>query len=70
MDAFYDFIRDHKDQIGTSDAHGQYTQNSLLVLEDFRMWLYVMYNRVSNHANLKIRKFVTKATLKRPFITE
>ena len=58
MDFFYDFIRDKKELIGLSDEQGQFLSNTLHKLEDFRLWLYVMYKRVSSHANLKIRKFV------------
>jgi hypothetical protein len=56
VDAFYDHLR-------TSDT------NDLYVQEDFKAWLLVIYNRVASHCNLKIRKFVQKVTLKRPFIT-
>jgi len=70
IDLFYDFIKTNSAIIGQSDAEGNFKDNQLLVLEDFRMWLFVLYNRVTGHPNLKIRRFVQKVTLKRPFITE
>jgi hypothetical protein len=70
IDLFYDFIKTSGALMGPSDADGNFPANQLLVLEDFRAWLFVLYNRVSSHSNLKIRRFVQKTTLKRPFITE
>jgi len=45
-------------------------QDAFHPLEDMRMWLLVLYHRVSSHANLKIRRFVQKETLKREYITQ
>jgi hypothetical protein len=33
------------------------------------MWLLVIYHRVAAHNNIKVRRFVQKATLKRDYIT-
>lgn len=42
---------------------------SLHPLIDFREWLFVIYKRVQVHSNLKVRRFVIKATLKRKYVT-
>lgn len=70
VDVFFDFIKTNKDLIGLSDASGNFPKNQLHMLEDFRAWLNVLYGRVQSHSNLKTRKYVQKATLKRPFVTE
>jgi hypothetical protein len=36
---------------------------------DFKEWLMVLYKRVQNHMNLKLRKYVQKSTLKRKYMT-
>ena len=60
-DLYYDFIKKHA-QLYDSGQH-------IDPLEDFRMWLLVIYARVGSHSNLNVRKHVQKVTLKRPFLT-
>lgn len=62
VDVFYQFLRTH-------DVNYRDPAEALGPLEDFRMWLLVLYQRLSVHQNMKIRKFVQKETLKREFIT-
>lgn len=57
----YDFILKNKD-VYDSDTY-------VNPLEDFRQWLLVIYERCNSHPNLKIRRYVLKETLKRPFVT-
>ena len=61
VSVFYDFIRKHKDVYDT--------QQALNPLEDFRSWLLVIYDRLCSHTNHKIIRYVTKETLRRPFVT-
>ena len=61
IDLYYDFIKKYS-QLYDS---GQYINP----LEDFRMWLLVIYARVSSHSNLNVRKHVQKETLKKTFVT-
>ena len=63
IDVFYDFIQAYGDKMIGIDKNGNAIVNQLVQLEDFRTWLFVLYNRVSFHTNLKIRRFVQKATL-------
>ena len=62
VDALYDFIRKYKHIYDDP-------QQKINPLEDFRMWLLVIYDRVNSQSNLKIRRHVTKESLKRPFVT-
>ena len=63
IDVFYDFIQAYGAKMIGIDKNGNAIVNQLVQLEDFRTWLFVLYNRVSSHTNLKIRRFVQKATL-------
>ncbi|CDW83820.1 rrna methylase family [Stylonychia lemnae] len=38
-------------------------------LLDFREWILVVYRRIQTHPNLKVRRCIIKATLKRPYVT-
>lgn len=58
---FYDFIQKHE-QIYDS-------KSPLHPLEDFKSWLLVIYERINSSTNMKIRRYVTKETLKRQFVT-
>lgn len=58
IDIFYDFIKDKGEKMANVDFNGNVIPSQLLVLEDFKTWLIVIYSRVSSHSNLKIRRFV------------
>lgn len=38
-------------------------------LLDFREWLLVIFRRIQTHSNLKVRRFIIKSTLRRPYVT-
>lgn len=58
---FYEFMQKHS----AAYAAGQ----PMPPLQDMRMWLLVLYHRVASHNNIKIRKYIQKATLKRKYVT-
>ena len=51
VELFYDYIR-------RNDAKYASNEKAFHPLEDMKMWLLVLYHRVSSHANLKIRRFI------------
>ena len=63
VDTLYDFILKYK------EAYAPGSAVQIHPLEDFRGWLLVIYDRINSHQNMKIRRHVTKETLKRPFVT-
>jgi hypothetical protein len=38
-------------------------------LEDFRIWLTVLFKRAGSHMNIKVRRYVQKHTLSRSYMT-
>ena len=61
VSVFYDFIRKN------DEVYEQ--KRPINPLEDFQMWLLVIYDRVISHENMKIRRHICKETLKREFLT-